>query len=90
MRPLRLLAMHNLSNLLTSIGMKTDEQKQFTVFSDVFANNTTENKKYDCLDQNVNFYNTYNYTLYAPKTLAPGIPIPYPKGMVPPIPHKPG
>ena len=46
--------------------MDKDEQKQFTVFSDVFANNTTENKKYDCLDQNVNFYNTYNYTLYAP------------------------
>ena len=60
----------NLSNLLTSIGMDKDEQKQFTVFSDVFASNTTENKKYDCLDQNVNFYNTYNYTLYAPDNKA--------------------
>ena len=56
----------DLSTLLKDLGLNTTEQKQFTVFSDVFVDNTTTNKQYDCLDQNVKFYNTYNYTLYAP------------------------
>lgn len=55
-----------LSKLLTKIGVSSTEQKQYTVFTDVFDNNITTNKKYDCLDYNVSFFNTYNYTLYAP------------------------
>ena len=38
----------------------------------------------NCIYQNNPF--PYYYTIHPP----PGIPIPYPKGMVPPIPHKPG
>ena len=60
----------DLSKLLSSIGVNTTNQKQYTVFTDVFADNTTQNKAYDCLDYNVKFYNTYNYTLYAPNNEA--------------------
>ncbi len=44
---------------------KSDEQKQFTVFSDQFDKST-----YDCIDFNVYFFNSYNYTLYAPDNTA--------------------
>lgn len=48
--------------LLNWVGIKkTDEQKQFTVFSDEFSKTT-----YDCIDYNVSFFNSYNYTVYAP------------------------
>lgn len=40
---------------------KEAEQKQFTVFSDEFSKNS-----YDCIDFNVSFFNSYNYTVYAP------------------------
>ena len=56
----------DLSSILNSIGISTSEQKQFTVFTNQFATNINTNKQYDCLDYNVAFFNTYNYTLYAP------------------------
>ena len=56
----------DLSTILTSIGIKDSEQKQFTVFTNQFDTNINTNKLYDCLDYNVAFFNTYNYTLYAP------------------------
>ncbi len=56
----------DLSSILTSIGISTNEQKQFTVFTNQFDSKTTMNRRYDCLDYNVAFFNTYNYTLYAP------------------------
>lgn len=71
----------DLSTLLTQIGITdTKEQQQFVVFTDQFESNTTLNAKYDLLDYNVKFYNTYNYTLYAPnndamdKAFAAGLP----------------
>lgn len=60
------LCTYDKSNILTTIGVNSDEQKQFDVFTSTFASNVTANRNYDCLDQNVAFYNTYNYTLYAP------------------------
>lgn len=56
----------DLTSLLKKIGISDDEQKMFTVFTNQFANTTAANKNYDCLDYNVAFFNTYNYTLYAP------------------------
>lgn len=69
-----------LSNLLGRIGLNDTEKKQFTVFSNQFDKNATINARYDCLDQNVAFFNTYNYTVYAPdnaameKAFAQGLP----------------
>ena len=60
----------DLSSILTSIGISTNEQKQFTVFTNQFDANINTNKQYDCLDYNVAFFNTYNYTLYAPNNEA--------------------
>ena len=56
----------DLKSILVSIGIKDNEQKQFNVFTDQFDTHTNINKLYDCLDYNVAFFNTYNYTLYAP------------------------
>ena len=56
----------DLKSILNSIGLSTNEQKQFDVFSNQFDTNITTNRRYDCLDFNVAFFNTYNYTLYAP------------------------
>ena len=60
----------DLSSILTDIGIKSSEQKQFTVFTNQFDANINKNKLYDCLDYNVAFFNTYNYTLYAPNNEA--------------------
>lgn len=60
----------DLSSILTNIGIKSSEQKQFTVFTNQFDANINTNKQYDCLDYNVAFFNTYNYTLYAPNNEA--------------------
>lgn len=60
----------DLSSILTSIGISTNEQKQFTVFTNQFDANINTNKQYDCLDYNIAFFNTYNYTLYAPNNEA--------------------
>ena len=60
----------DLSSILTSIGISTNEQKQFTVFTNQFDSNINTNRLYDCLDYNVAFFNTYNYTLYAPNNEA--------------------
>ena len=56
----------DLSSILTNIGIKSSEQKQFTMFTNQFDTNVNTNRLYDCLDYNVAFFNTYNYTLYAP------------------------
>lgn len=47
----------DISSVLTWLGIDTKNQKQFTVFNDEDG---------DCIDYNVAFFNTYNYTLYAP------------------------
>lgn len=60
------LCLYDKKSILSSIGVSTVEQKQFNVFTDEFGTSTATNRNYDCLDQNVAFYNTYNYTLYAP------------------------
>ena len=67
---LELCSPSELSTLLNNIGISSDEQKQFTVFTDQFETNATANAKYDLFDYNVKFYNTYNYTLYAPNNEA--------------------
>ena len=60
----------DLSSILTNIGIKSSEQKQFTVFTNQFDAKINTNRLYDCLDYNVAFFNTYNYTLYAPNNEA--------------------
>ena len=70
----------DINSLLTKIGLNDTEQKQFTVFTNQFDKNATINARYDCLDLNVAFFNTYNYTVYAPddaamdKAFAKGLP----------------
>lgn len=74
------LCIYDKKNILSAIGVSSSEQKQFDVFTSQFDANATINRRYDCLDQNVAFYNTYNYTLYAPdndamdKAFARGLP----------------
>lgn len=62
-----LLTWAGISDVTTSLG--TSEQDQYTVFTSTYGSGTTAVSN-ACLDYNVKFFNTYNYTLYAPDNTA--------------------
>jgi hypothetical protein len=62
-----LLTWAGISDVTTSLG--TSEQDQYTVFTSTYGSGTSKVEN-ACLDYNVKFFNTYNYTLYAPDNTA--------------------